>query len=159
MGSTTIISRQENLLQPQNLSIKEGTKELHTLRARDHRELGRWLRLLSSLSMQQAGCHGKQNSNANSLSARRRALAIERAALKAGNLSARGGPAKSASYSAFSSKYRDMIRDALTIFNRNRMVKTATSSSSTPISNNNTTVPKGSVKFNETRDRYRRKFG
>jgi hypothetical protein len=39
------------------------------------------------------------------------------------------------------------------------MVKTATSSSSTPISNNNTTVPKGSVKFNETRDRYRRKFG
>ena len=108
--------------------------------------------------MQQAGCHGKQNSNANSLSARRRALAIERAALKAGNLSARGGPAKSASAVPSSSCHRDMIRDASLIFNRNKIVETATSSSSTPISNNNTTVPKGSVKFNETRDRYRRKF-
>lgn len=142
-----------------NLSIKEGTKGAAHVASLASSGTGEVASSASSLSMQQAGCHGKQNSNANSLSARRRALAIERAALKAGNLSARGGPAKSASAVPSSSKYRDMIRDASLIFNRNRMVKTATSSSSTPISNNNTTVPKGSVKFNETRDRYRRKFG
>ena len=110
----------------------------------------------SSSSKQQPGSKSAPEQNANSLSARRRALAIERAALKAGNLSARGGPARSASAIPSSSKYGDMIRDASLIFNRNKIVETTMKSSTVA---NNMTIPKGSAKFNETRDRFRRKFG
>ena len=77
----------------------------------------------SSSSKQQPGSKSAPEQNANSLSARRRALAIERAALKAGNLSARGGPARSVSAIPSSSKYGDMIRDASLIFNRSKSWK------------------------------------
>ena len=112
----------------------------------------------STSSKVSPGSKSSTEQNANSLSARRRALAIERAALKAGNLSARGGSARSASVIPSSSKYGDMIRDASLIFNRNKIVETTSSSKSLAMSNT-MSVPKGSAKFNETRDRFRRKFG
>jgi len=112
----------------------------------------------STSSKVSPGSKSSTEQNANSLSARRRALAIERAALKAGNLSARGGSARSASAIPSSSKYGDMIRDASLIFNRNKIVETTSSSKSLAMSNT-MSVPKGSAKFNETRDRFRRKFG
>ena len=112
----------------------------------------------STSSKVSPGSKSSAEQNANSLSARRRALAIERAALKAGNLSARGASARSASAIPSSSKYGDMIRDASLIFNRNKIVETTSSSKSLAMSNT-MSVPKGSAKFNETRDRFRRKFG
>ena len=78
------------------------------------------------------------------LSLRVAALAIERAALKSGNLSARGIPSRSESITSSFLKYDEMIRDASLVF-RNRRLPSSPPNASTLI------VPKGSVKFNEAR--------